>query len=127
MDDWIIQGIKHENEFVYEIYKTMKKSILEAKRLGVKDLFVKDITDILHPISTLPPKKLPIVCETTPNGFKILSFAIFMQEIKCLVVGGKISFKLFKSYFQKRKKSKWLEEEFLNLELDIMQQYLVTD
>ena len=28
MDDWIIQGIKYENEFVYDIYKNIKKNIL---------------------------------------------------------------------------------------------------
>lgn len=28
MDDWIIIGIKNENEFVYDIYKTIKKNIL---------------------------------------------------------------------------------------------------
>lgn len=27
MNEWIIQGIKAENDFVYEIYKTMKNSI----------------------------------------------------------------------------------------------------
>ena len=44
-----------------------------------------------------------------------------------MCTGGKIPFKVFKAYFQKRKKSKWLDEEFLGLEFDIMQQYLVTD
>ena len=44
MDDWIIQGIKHENAFIYDIYKNIKKHILEAKKSGIKDLFVKDIT-----------------------------------------------------------------------------------
>jgi hypothetical protein len=75
----------------------------------------------------LPPKRFPIVTETSCNKFKILSFAIFLQEIKCLATGGKIPFKIFTAYFQKRIKSKWLDEEFLQLELDIMQQYLVTD
>jgi hypothetical protein len=50
-----------------------------------------------------------------------------MQEIKCLATAGKIPFKFFKSYIQKRRKSKWLHPEFLQAELDIMQQYLVTD
>lgn len=36
MDDWIIQGIKAENDFVYEIYKNIKKCIEEAKRSNVK-------------------------------------------------------------------------------------------
>ena len=105
----------------------MKKNIVEAKRSNVKDLFVKDITEVLHPIGTLPSKRFPIVSETNPGQFKILSFAIFMQEIKTLSTGGKIPFKIFKDYIQKRKKSKWLDEEYLKLELDIMQQYLVTD
>ena len=81
----------------------------------MKDLFVKDITEFLHPISALPIKRVPIVTETCPNKFKILSFVIFMQEIKCLTTGGKIPFKQFKAYIQKRKKSKWLEDEFLQL------------
>ena len=50
-----------------------------------------------------------------------------MQEIKCLATAGRISFKVFQAYIQKRKKSKWLADEFLSLELDIMQQYLVTE
>ena len=45
MDEWIIQGIKAENDFVYEIYKNMKRSIEEAKKSNVKDFFVKEITD----------------------------------------------------------------------------------
>ena len=67
MDDWIIQGIKHENEFIYDIYKNIKKNILDAKRSGIKDLFVKDITEVIHPISSLPLKRFPIVTQTTPN------------------------------------------------------------
>jgi hypothetical protein len=98
MDDWIIQGIKHENDFVYDLYKTLKNNILSAKKSGVKDLFVKDITDVLHPLSGLPPATLPVVEETSPNNFKILSFLIFMQEIKCLSTGDKIPFKVFRSY-----------------------------
>jgi hypothetical protein len=27
MDEWIIQGVKSENDFVYQIYKNMKKLI----------------------------------------------------------------------------------------------------
>lgn len=50
-----------------------------------------------------------------------------MQEIRCLASSGRIPFKQFTSYIEKRKKSKLLEHEFLTIELDIMQQYLVTD
>lgn len=76
---------------------------------------MKDITDLLHPFSGLPPMSFPVVETTSPNQFKILSFLIFMQEIKCLAAGGKIPFKVFKPYIEKRKKSKWLSEEFLTL------------
>ena len=41
MDEWIIQGIKSENDFVYQIYRNIRKSIEEAKRSNVKDLHVK--------------------------------------------------------------------------------------
>lgn len=41
MDDWIIQGIKAENDFVYQIFKNIKKYIQEAKKSNVKDLHVK--------------------------------------------------------------------------------------
>jgi hypothetical protein len=127
MDDWIIQGIKYENEFVYDIYKSIKKSIQEAKRSAIKDLFVKDITDILHPLTALPANRLPIVTITAQNQLKILSYAIFMQELKCLSSNGRIHFKVFQSYIEKRRKSQLLEPEFLAVELDITQQYLVTD
>jgi hypothetical protein len=50
MDDWIIQGIKAENDFVYEIYKNIKKCIEEAKKSNVKELHVRDITEVLYPI-----------------------------------------------------------------------------
>lgn len=99
MDDWIIQGIKHENEFVYEIFKNIRKHILEAKKSAVKDLFARDITDVLHPISSLPPSRLPVLPSTPTTGLKVLSFLIFVQEIKCLSTGGRIPFKVFKAYF----------------------------
>ncbi len=108
MDDWIILGIKHENQFVYDIYRTIKQSIIEARKSSVKDLFVRDITETIRPISGLPPSKFPVVAETAQNHFKILSFLIFMQEIKCLSNSGRIPFKQFKAYMEKRKKSKWL-------------------
>lgn len=76
----------------------MKKSILEAKKCAIKDLFVKDITDILHPVSALPINRLPIVNHTTQNNIKILSFTIFMQELKCLSSNGRIHFKVFQTY-----------------------------
>jgi hypothetical protein len=41
MDDWVILGIKYENDFVYEIYRNIKKNIQEAKKSNTKDLFVK--------------------------------------------------------------------------------------
>jgi hypothetical protein len=126
MDDWIIQGIKYENEFVYDIYKSIKKSIQDAKKSSIKDLFVRDITDIIRPLTALPANRLPIVA-STPSQFKLLSYGVFMQEVKCLSSNGRIPFKLFQSYLEKRRKSQLLEKEFLSVELDIMQQYLVTD
>ena len=79
MDDWIIQGIKYQNEFVYDIYKNIKKNIQEAKKSNIKDLFVKDITEILHPLANLPANRLPIMNVTLTNHFRILSYAILMQ------------------------------------------------
>ena len=64
MDDWIIQGIKYENEFVYDIYKNIKKNILEVKKSNIKDLFVKDITDLIHPLYNLPTNRLPVTFNT---------------------------------------------------------------
>lgn len=128
MDDWIIQGIKYENEFVYDIYKSIKKNIQDAKKSSVKDLFVRDITDIIRPLTALPANRLPIVASSpSPSHFKLLSYAVFMQEVKCLSSNGRIPFKLFQTYLDKRRKSQLLEKELLSVELDIMQQYLVTD
>ena len=45
MDEWIIQGIKAENDFVYDIYKNIRNCIQEAKRSNVKDLHVREITE----------------------------------------------------------------------------------
>lgn len=97
MDDWIIQGIKYENEFVYDIYKSIKKSIQEAKKSSIKDLFVRDITDIIRPLTALPANRLPVVA-SSPSHFKLLSYGVFMQEVKCLSSNGRIPFKLFQTY-----------------------------
>ncbi len=44
MDDWIIFGIKSENDFIYQIYKVIKKSMQEARKSTIKDIHVKPIT-----------------------------------------------------------------------------------
>lgn len=62
MDDWIIFGIKSENDTVYDIFKQLKRSIIEAKKSSIKDLHVKPITETHRPINelTLYPIKLCI-------------------------------------------------------------------
>lgn len=40
-------GVKAENDFVYEIYKGIKKNIQEAKKSTVRDLHAKEITATL--------------------------------------------------------------------------------
>ena len=127
MDDWIIQGIKSENEFVYNIYKLIRSNMQEAKKSAVKDLFVKDITETLKPIAALPPVRLPILPDDDLPDLPLLSFAVLVTEMRCLGNNGRIPFKVFKSYFEKRKKSKLLHPQYLRVELDIVQQYLVSD
>ena len=98
MDDWIIQGIKAENEFVYQIYKQIRGNMQEARRSTVKDLFVRDITDSLRPISSLPPHRLPVIPDNTYQSLPLLSFGVAVVEMRCLGQGGRIPFKNFKSY-----------------------------
>ncbi len=84
MDDWIIQGIKAENDFVYEIYKNIKKCIEEAKKSNVKELHVRDITEVLYPIHELSLHPIPLRVETMHRRLPIYYYMIFLQEIKTL-------------------------------------------
>ena len=78
MDEWIIQGIKSENDFVYEIYKTMKKSIEEVRKSNVKDLFVKEITDVFLIMKGLTMKPIPLRVRTTHRHLPIYSYMVFI-------------------------------------------------
>jgi hypothetical protein len=53
MDDWIISGIKDENEFTYSIYKDLKSSIERINRSQLKDLFPTPISASIKPIERL--------------------------------------------------------------------------
>ena len=57
---------------------------------------------------------------------------VFLEETKTLITynGGiknRISFDTFKKYLEKRKKSKLLDPEILEIDYDTVQQYLVKD
>ena len=78
MDEWIIQGIKSENDFVYEIYKTMKKSIEEAKKSNVKDFFMKEITDVYQITKGLTFNPMPLRTKTFNRHLPIYSYMIFV-------------------------------------------------
>ena len=86
----------------------MKKNIQHARKSLIKDVFVKDITELIHPIARLPISRIPIVNQTERNELKILSFMTFLEEVRCLATNGKVPFKLFQNYLEKRKKSKLL-------------------
>ena len=136
MDEWIIQGIKSENDFVYEIYKNIKKCIEEAKRSNVKQLHAKQITQLFYPIRELTLNPIPLRVYTQHRKLPIFSYMTFLEEVKTLVSssnGGsssnrnKINFDIFIKYMDKRKKSKLLDPEILKIDYDTMQQYLVKD
>lgn len=59
MDDWIIIGIKEENDFTYSIYKTLKSNIEKLTKSLLKDLFPAPITAIIKPIERLTPLPQP--------------------------------------------------------------------
>ena len=132
MDEWVIQGIKSENDFVYQIYKNIRKSIEEAKRSNVKDLHVKEITEQFNPIREITLNPIPLRVYTQHRKLPIFSYMIFLEEVKTLISysGGsknRINFDTFKKYMDKRKKSKLLDAEILKIDYDTMQQYLVKD
>ena len=78
MDEWIIQGIKSENDFVYDIYKGMKKSIEEARRSNVKDLFAKEITDTFSIIKEMTSSPTPPRGKTRNRELPIYSYMVFL-------------------------------------------------
>ncbi len=128
MDDWIIFGIKSENDFVYDIYKVLKRSMQQARKSTVKDIHVRPITELHRPISQISIYPIQIQVYSPLKKIPIYSFKIFLQEIRCLANRqGKIELKTFSTYIFKRRKSKLLDEYLLRLDLDILQQYLVID
>ena len=128
MDEWIIQGIKAENDFVYEIYKTMKRSIEEAKKSNVKDFFVKEITDTYLITKGLTLYPMPLRTKTLNRQLPVYSYMMFVLEIKSLSNSmGKINFDILKKYFMKRKKSNLLDSRILSMDFDTISQFLVKD
>lgn len=78
---------------MYEIYKGMKKSIEEARRSNVKDLFVKEITDTFTIIKEMTASPMPIRGKTHNRSLPIYSYMVFLLEIKSLTNQfGKINF-----------------------------------
>ena len=128
MDEWVIQGIKAENDFVYELYKGMKKSIEEARKSNVKDLYMREITDTFSIIKGMTTLPFPLQYETKTNKLPIYFYMIFLLEIKTITNSmGKINFDILKKYFSKRKKSKLLDGRILRVDFDTISQYLVKD
>ena len=79
MDDWIIFGIKSENDFIYQIYKVIKKSMQEARKSTIKDIHVKPITEVYRPISDISYSHIQI-CEKSPlRNVPIFSYKVFLE------------------------------------------------
>ena len=79
MDEWIIQGIKSENDFIYSIEKSIRNCILEAKPLSIRDFHPQAITINYPPINTLPLHPPPLTSKPS-----IYSLNIFLIEIGTL-------------------------------------------
>lgn len=118
MDDWIIVGIKEENQFTYNIYKDLKSSIGKITKSQLKDLFPTPITFALKPIQRITHSHQLLPNENTcPEIFNYSSYKIFLEEIKCLSSSAnssqmsevkKNNFNRLKQYINKRRKSKLL-------------------
>ena len=79
MDDWIIVGVKEENDFTYSIYKTLKISIEKLTKSQLKDLFPTPITAIIKPIERITPLPQPFPFKNSiPEYFNYSSFKIFL-------------------------------------------------
>jgi hypothetical protein len=71
MDDWIIYGIKRENDLAYSYIKEIKKFISEAKKSNFKEgTNFKEISDIYKPYTRISKVHLPI-CESTGEPISI--------------------------------------------------------
>lgn len=129
MNEWTIQGIKSENDFVYEIYKNMKKSIQQARKCNIKELHVKDITDTFGPIKELSLYPIPLRVYTHHRKLPVFSYMVFLEEVKSLITtfDAKINFDTFQKYLTYRKKSGLLDKEILKIDFDTVSQYLVKD
>jgi hypothetical protein len=77
MDEWIIHGIKAENEFVYNIYKGIKLCIENAKKSQIKELHAKEITDIFKPIRELTRYPMPMRITTKHRKIPVFSLMVF--------------------------------------------------
>lgn len=79
MDDWIISGIKDENEFTYAIYKDLKASIERITKSQLKDLFPTPITASIKPIERTTHFHQPLPFITTqPSLFDYSSYKTFL-------------------------------------------------
>lgn len=87
LDDWIIYGIKAENDILYEQTKVIKKSIEKTEKLP-KDLNPNfpEISSTHKPVNylDLPPIILPKLELAQPNRFTLSNLFSLTEELKFL-------------------------------------------
>ena len=126
MDDWIIFGIKRENDIAYGYIKEIKRAINEAKKSPFEQDYSKEIHEIYKPYQDIPDYHTPIF-----EGQGLLSSEeckLVVEELKSIADGeGNVDFELLREYITRRLKSGLLPEALRKISMDSIQQYLVQE
>lgn len=127
MDDWIIYGIKRENDLAYGAVKDIKKSINEVRKSNFKESSSKEISDYYRLYSRISKVHLPLCSESGSAYPSVEEARMLVDDLKTLSNDQYISYELLKEYFLRRIRSKLLPEVLESLNFDYLEQYFLQD
>ncbi|KRX04380.1 hypothetical protein PPERSA_05641 [Pseudocohnilembus persalinus] len=106
MDDWIIFGLKSENDVIYQVVKQLKECISQQKPASIEKIYIQNISEIHKPIRILKQvfRKLHPLEKNQDKRFTTQQLKLIIHEIKSIQDNSqKISGFTFYQLFQRRK------------------------
>ncbi|KAL4495175.1 hypothetical protein ABPG72_007282 [Tetrahymena utriculariae] len=110
LDDWIVFGLKHENEVIYDAIRTLRQAIQSQNPVDTLVVSVKNISDtykILNCFNQIPAYIQPLELVEYVDDFRFTIFGIKLLYEELHTLCDKrdiINLKIFENVFLRRKK-----------------------